>query len=125
MSEPESEFAIRWRKGMEKAFDGSWSRHSTLLPQELSEAYPHLIHIEPMTTFYKHQWTREGLRMLLEGLDSDYGGVTSMHLWSHLWWAKSRRDFTDFHSGLLTEAFIREVDTTYNLVARKYLPGLE
>ena len=125
MSEQGSEFAIRWRKGMEKAFDGTWSRHSTLLPQKLSEAYPNLIHIEPMNTFYKHQWTQEGIRILLEGLDSDYSGVTSMHLWSHLWWAKSRRDFTDFHSGLLTEAFIREVDTTYNLVARKYLPGLE
>jgi hypothetical protein len=25
----------------------------------------------------------------------------------HLWWHEARTDFTDFHAGLLTEAFIR------------------
>ena len=110
---------------MDKAFDGAWSSHSTLLPQQLSEQYPNLIHIEPSRTFYKHMWTREGIHTLLKGYDPDYSGMVSMHLWSHLWWSKRRRDFSAFHAGLLDEEYIRNVDTTYNMVARKYLPKVE
>lgn len=122
MSRKSSTFAALWLHEMEKEFDGSWSNHSTFLPKRLSEKYPSLIHIEPPRTFYKHMWTKEGLRILLEECDDDYSGVVSMHLWSHLWWSKKRRDFSDFHRGMLTEKYIREVDTTYNLVARRYLP---
>ena len=67
-------------------------------------------------------WTREGIHTLLEGCDRNYQGVLSMHLWSHLWWSKERQDFSDFHQGRLTERYIREIDTTYNLVARRFLP---
>lgn len=66
-------------------FDGSWSHHSTLLPFQLAQEHPHLVHVEPPRSFYKHMWTREGLRTLREGRDADYDGVVGMHLWSHLW----------------------------------------
>ena len=122
MCTPGAEFAVRWRAAIDESFDGSWSGHSTLLPQRLSEQHPHLLHVEPARSFYKHMWTREGLYTLLEGCDPDFGGVYSMHLWSHLWWEKGRRDFSDFHAGLLTEHHIRTVDTTYGLVARRFLP---
>jgi hypothetical protein len=115
-------FAREWLGAMEGAFNGSWSNHSTFLPQSLSERYPEHIHIEPAQTFYKHMWTREGIYTLLQGCDRDYEGVVSMHLWSHLWWSRRRRDFSDFHQEMLTEAYIRAVDTTYNLVARRFLP---
>ena len=122
MAQKQSDFAIIWLKNMEKEFDGSWSEHSTFLPQKLSQEYPSLIHLEPARSFYKHMWTREGIHTLLEGCDMDYQDVLSMHLWSHLWWSKERRDFSDFHQGRLTEKYIREIDTTYNLVARRFLP---
>jgi hypothetical protein len=122
MAAPEAEFGRLWLRAMEGAFDGSWSRHSTLLPQELSDLHPELIHIEPSQSFYKHMWTREGISTLLEGLDADSTGVVSMHLWSHLWWSRWRSDFSRFHAGKLTEEYIRRVDTTYNLVARRFLP---
>jgi hypothetical protein len=115
-------FAKEWLEAMAREFDGSWSNHSTLLPQNLSERHPEHIHIEPARTFYKHMWTREGISMLLQGCDRDYEGVVSMHLWSHLWWSRKRHDFSDFHGEMLTETYIREVDTTYNLVARRFLP---
>ena len=54
------------------------------------------------------------------GFDPDYTEVYSMHLWAHLWWDKARTDFTDFDWGLLTEAFIRAEDTTYNVIARQF-----
>ncbi|MEK7672190.1 MAG: hypothetical protein AAB344_08225, partial [Bacteroidota bacterium] len=57
-----------------------------------------------------------------KGCDTNYDGILSMHLWSSLWWSRWRRDFSSFHAGKLTEEYIRKVDTTYNLVARKFLP---
>jgi hypothetical protein len=122
MAERGAEFGRLWLQAMENAFDGTWSRHSTLLPQELSQQRPDLVHVEPSRTFYKHMWTREGIATLFEGLDADYTGVLSMHLWSHLWWSRWRRDFSRFHAGKLNEDFVRYVDTTYNLAARRFLP---
>jgi hypothetical protein len=121
MAEYGAPFARIWRNEMERAFNGSWSNHSSLLPQRLSMLNPELIHIEPPRSFYKHMWTREGIRNLLEECDPDFSDVYSMHLWAHLWWSKKRRDFSDFHAGLLTESFIRENDTTYNIAARAFL----
>lgn len=124
MSRKDSEFGKLWLENIEKSFDGSWSKHSCFLPQELSEIYPEYIHIEPIKSFYKHLWTREGIETLLEGYDPDFTGVYSMHLWNHLWWDKKRKDFSKFHCGLLTEKYIASKDTTYNIIARKYLPNI-
>jgi hypothetical protein len=123
MAQPGAEFGRRWLAAMAGAFDGSWSRHSTLLPYRLSQEHPDLIHVEPSRTFYKHMWTRDGLHSLLEGCDPDTEGVVSMHLWAHLWWDWRRRDFSRFHAGQLTEEYIRSTDTTYTLAARPFLPA--
>jgi glycosyltransferase involved in cell wall biosynthesis len=124
MSEKGAPFGALWHAEMKQRFNGSWSAHSTLLPQELSERHPGLIHIEPSRTFYRYMWTRQDLYSLLQGCDTDQEGVLSIHLWSHLWESKRRRDFSDFHAGMMTEAHIRHVDTTYNLLARPFLPSL-
>ena len=122
MAERNAPFGRMWLDEQNNAFDGSWSQHSTLLPDRLAQKYPDLVHIEPPRSFYKHMWTPEGLKNLFNACDADNEGVISMHLWAHLWWSRWRCDFSDFHAGLLTEKFIREVDTTYNLLARKFLP---
>jgi len=123
MAEPGAEFGRIWLDSMQQAFDGSWSMHSTLLPESLRARQPDLVHVEPQRTFYKHAWTPEGLTTLLEGLDTDLEGVVSMHLWSHLWWSRGRRDFSSFHAGRLSAKRIAHVDTTYNVAARPYLPS--
>lgn len=125
MSEPGSEFCRLWLAQMKSAFDGSWSNHSTLLPQRLSEQHPERLHIEPARTFYPHMWTRAGIATLFDGCDPDFSGVVSMHLWSHLWWSRRRRDFSRFHGGRLNEAYVREQTTTYSLAARPFLPPPE
>lgn len=122
MSEKRSMFGTIWRQRMEAAFDGSWSKHSTLLPHDLSLEYPDLIHVEPPETFYRHMCTPAGLDTLFKGLDTDNSRTVSMHLWSHLWWEASRRDFSDFHAGMLDEAYVREAETTYAVAARAFLP---
>ena len=49
----------------------------------------------------------------------------SVHLWSHLWWNAQRRDFSRVHAGQLTADHIRTVDTSYNRLARPFIPDLD
>jgi hypothetical protein len=47
--------------------------------------------------------------------------VYSLHLWAHLWWDAWRTDFSTLHAAQITAQHIRNVDTTYNLLARQFL----
>lgn len=122
MAEPGAGFARLWLDRIGESFDGSWSGHSTLLPERLSRGNPELVHIEPQRSFFKHDWTQGGIRTLLQGRDTDLEGVYSMHLWAHLWWSRWRRDFTRFHAGMLDEDYVRRGETTYAMAARPFLP---
>jgi hypothetical protein len=122
MAESGSLFAQMWLERMPKAFDGSWSAHSTELPQLLHSRHPELVHVEPQTSFYPYMWTRTGIADMLERLVPQPDDAYSMHLWSHLWWRRRRRDFSSFHAGLLTEEYIRAARTTYARAAKPYLP---
>jgi hypothetical protein len=124
LSEPRSLFAVAWRRTAAAALNGTWSNHSTLLPYELAEKLPGSVRVEPRRAFYAYGPNARDLTRLLEEVDGDTAGVLSIHLWAHLWWAEERRDFSSMHAGLLTERFVRGVDTTYNLLARPFLPGI-
>jgi hypothetical protein len=122
-AEPQARFVRLWLDGMADAFDGSWSNHSTFLPYALAQQHPGLVHLEPSRSFYPFMWTRGDLHALLESSERNLDGLFSIHLWSHLWWERNRRDFSDFSGELITERQVRTVDTTYNLLARRFLPG--
>ena len=122
MAQSGSLFAQMWLERMPEAFDASWSAHSTELPQLLHERHPGLVHVEPQTSFYPYMWTRAGIADMLERLVPQPDDAYSMHLWSHLWWKRGRRDFSSFHSGLLTEEYIRAARTTYARAAKPFLP---
>lgn len=115
-------FLRELRRRMEDAFDGTWSGHSCFLIHDLAEEMPGAIHLEEPRPFFRFMWTREDLTLLFEGLERDLYGVYSIHLWSHLWWERRRRDFSSFHAGRIRERRIRNVDTTYNVLARRFLP---
>lgn len=117
-----SAFGRTWLAQMPAHLDGSWSGHSCRLAQQLWERHPDWIHVEPPRSFYPYMWTRERLRALFEGLESDRTGIFSVHLWAHLWWARRRRDFSDFHAGLLDEDYLRRGETTLARLAAPYLP---
>lgn len=123
LAEPNAPFGVRWLEEMYEVFDGSWSRHSCRALTELTSRYPDEVCVAPQRYFFKHPCTREGIRTLLEGLDADFEDVYSLHLWAHAWWELGRRDFSNFDAGRLCESYIRSVDTTYNIVARRFLPG--
>lgn len=123
LSEPGAVFASRWLETMYQVFDGTWSRHSCQAAARLASLYPEEVRVLPRRCFYYHGCAPEEIHTLLQGLDTDYEGIYSIHLWAHLWWHPQRVDFSTFHAGLLTEEHIRCVDTTYNVAARPFLPG--
>jgi hypothetical protein len=123
MSEPNADFAQKWLENMQSHFDGSWSNHSTILPQKLSEKYPEDIHIEPQTSFYHFDWTAQSLKDLFEKNVGEVEGIYSIHLWKHLWFPSWKNDFSSFSGNQLTSDFIRSASTTYAQLARPYLPN--
>ncbi len=126
MAEPGAVFGQRWLDAMAGAFDGTWSNHSTLLPQRLAELYPEEVHIEPESSFYSFPPTSKALFALFEDCPpmprSEGEKAFSIHLWEHLWWDRKRTDYSMFHQGRLTEQAIRTDASAYNLLARCYLP---
>jgi len=121
LARPGARFGRRWLKEMYELFDGTWNRHSCYGASMLARRMPDAVHVVPQRCFYRYTWTREDIALLLEGLDNDRTGIYSIHLWNHLWWEPSRKDFSRCHKGVLTEDYIRGVDTTYNVLARPFL----
>lgn len=121
MAEPGSVFVATWLERMYAVFDGSWNRHSCIEPARLSHELPEAIRVVPREYFFHFPYTTAGLAALFGKVTEMPDEVCSIHMWSHLWWEPWRTDFVRFHNGMLTERFIREVDTTYNLIARRYL----
>ena len=126
ISEPGSLFARTWLSRMGGALDGTWSNHSGFLARAIADELPDAVRVEPPKTFFPVSFSVAGLRALLEedGV-VDLEGSLSLHLWAHLWWHPDRRDFSTMHAGLLTADYIATVDTTYNRLARPYLPNVE
>lgn len=122
-STPGAEFCQRWLDGMAQAFDGSWSNHSTLLPYRLSREFPSLLHVEPEQAFYALDWTSHGIDDMWLRRVTLPRDAYSLHLWSHLWFDRRRRDFSRFHGGLLTADYVAFADTSYARHARRFLPA--
>ena len=122
LAEPGSVLARTWRERMASALNGTWSNHSGFLAQALVEEMPEAVHVEPEETFFAFPSSTDGLRRLLVDDEPAPPGARSVHLWAHLWWDRARTDFSAVHAGLLTEDHIRNVDTTFNRLARRFLP---
>lgn len=122
MAECNATFAQKWLENMQLYFDGSWSNHSTVLPQRLSEEFPEDIHIEPQKSFYHFEWTKKGLKNLFEENVGDLQEVYSIHLWKHLWFSSWKNDFSPFNGKRLNEGYIRSASTVYARLAKPYLP---
>jgi hypothetical protein len=122
MCEPSAAFGRIWLERMAGNFDGSWSNHSTLLPQRLAEEFPELVHVEPETSFYPFAASIPGLAALFEAKVPVPGNAYSAHLWEHLWWDVARTDFSLFSGADLTEDYVRRANTTYGVAAIVHLP---
>jgi hypothetical protein len=125
MSAPGARFARTWRARMSGALNGTWSNHSGFLARHLADEMPDAVRVVPQAMFFPASFAAEGLRALLEEGDLDTSRAISIHLWAHLWWAPDRRDFSAVHAGQLTADYIRSVDTTYNCLARPFIPEVD
>jgi hypothetical protein len=123
MGEPGAAFVRRWMERLHGAFGDTWSGHSTFLPYRLAVEHPETIHIESERAFFEYDWTPASLHALFEGRGAIPDGMLSMHLWAHLWWSRDRHDFSAFHAGRLTPAYVRHADTPYARLARPFLPA--
>lgn len=124
MAEPRSVFIERWLSRIYDVFDGSWNRHSCIEPARLSRQMPAEIKVVDTEYFFYYPLTVQGLVSLLGRVDMPSEKVCSIHMWSHVWWEATRYDFTYFHNGMLTEDFIRKVDTTYNCLSRRFMDSI-
>jgi FkbM family methyltransferase len=123
MAEPQAEFGRRWLARMGEAFTGDWNKHSCRLPFEIAQEIPSAIHIEPPETFYPFAATPRGLGALLADCQPVPDSACSIHLWAHLWWSRSRTDFSRFHGGRITPGLIRSGATTLARAAQPFLPS--
>jgi hypothetical protein len=122
MSRSGAAFVDEWRTRMVSAFDGSWSAHSCLLAHDVAVDMPDDVLVAPRRVFHAFEPTTAGLRRLLVDPPVGVAGIASAHLMAHLWWDEWRRDFLDLHARTINEQWIRDVDTTYGVAARPFLP---
>lgn len=118
---PGARFLRDWRQLAAEVFDGTWTRHSCQAAAELWARDPAALHVAPRDWFYRFGVTRDSLAALFEEDTPRLGNAYSIHLWSHLWWNEQRRDYSDFHGGLITEDYVRAGRTTYARIARAFL----
>lgn len=115
-SEKDSLFITVWldsyRTFRSRGVDEYWDEHSIKIPYQLSHRYPEMITQFDPFFFHFPLWDSEGLSLLFEKkitFDKAY-----IH---HIWESKSWERYLS----QLSEKTILEKDTTYNLIARRYL----
>ncbi len=121
LARPGARFVSCWLESMYELFDGTWDRHSCYGASVVRQRMPDAVHVVPRAFFYRYVSTPEDLAILLEGAERDLGDAYSIHLWNHLWWEPSRTDFSNVSKETLTERYVRDVDTTFTLLARRFL----
>lgn len=117
LSEKNSAFVNRWldsyRSFRSKGRDKYWNEHSVLLPLTLAEEHPEeLVTLGPYA-FHYPLYHAEGLKLMFEETH-DFHEALAHHLWESFAWEPYMKNM-DVQS-VLTK------NTTYTLLARKYLP---
>ncbi|MGX7707643.1 glycosyltransferase [Methylobacterium sp. Gmos1] len=113
---PGAEFLRLWYDEYRSFVGGpsgdAWNRFSVQVPMALATANPDLVRIEPAASFFWPSWDDRGIAALFEQ-DLAFPDAYCFHLWQ----AKSRA----WLDRLDPETIARE-NTTYNRIARRFLP---
>lgn len=121
MAEKGSAFASAWRDAMARELNGTWSNHSGFLAERLSRQMPDDVYVAPTEAFYPFPADPEGLAKLFLQRHELPAGCLGVHLWAHLWWERSRLDFSPANAGWCTPGALRRARTTMGELARPYL----
>lgn len=116
LAEKNSRFVNRWLEEY-KSFrstgrDKYWNEHSVLVPQRLAAEFPdELTQLGPYA-FHYPLYDKQGLAMMFAEQHS-FPEAYVHHLWESFAWEP--------YMSVLSPEMILEKDTTYNLIARKFL----
>lgn len=116
LSEKNSEFVNLWLNEY-KSFrstgrDKYWNEHSVIVPVRLAKQYPqHITRLSPYA-FHYPLYDEAGLKAMF-GEVNDFPEAWLHHLWESFAWEKYMSE--------LTVEKIKKEDTTYNLIARRFL----
>ncbi len=116
LSEKNSDFVNRWLEEYKtfrsKGRDKYWNEHSVQVPLKLAEKYPDSITKLSPYAFHYPLYDAPGLKSMFEEV-TDFPDAYLHHLWESFSWEK--------YMSRLTPESIRTTDTTYNLIARRFL----
>lgn len=116
ISEKNSEFVNRWldeyKSFRSKGRDRYWNQHSVLVPLKLSIQHPELISKLSTLAFHYPLYDKPGLESMFEEVN-EFPEAYLHHLWESFSWDK--------YLSQLTIEKIKTEETTYNLIARRFL----
>jgi hypothetical protein len=116
LSEKNSEFVNLWldeyKTFRSEGRDKYWNEHSVQVPEKLAAAHPEKITQLSPYAFHYPLYDKAGLKSMFEEV-AEFPEAYLHHLWESFSW--------DPYLSKLTIEKIKTENTTYNLIARKYL----
>jgi hypothetical protein len=116
LSEKNSEFINLWldeyKTFRSEGRDKYWNEHSVLVPEKLAAIHPEKITPLSPYAFHYPLYDKAGLKLMFEEVTA-FPDAYLHHLWESFSWDK--------YLSQLTVEGIKNKDTTYNLIARKFL----
>jgi hypothetical protein len=116
LSEKNSEFVNLWldeyKTFRSKGRDKYWNEHSVQVPERLAAIHPEKITQLSPYAFHYPLYDKAGLQSMFEEV-TEFPEAYLHHLWESFSW--------DQYLSQLTVEGIKNRDTTYNLIARKFL----
>lgn len=116
LASAKSEFLNLWydefKNFRSKGRDKHWAEMSVRKPFELAKKYPDLIHTEPYDSFHYPLYYSFDIKKIFEK-NIDFPNAFCHHYWDGASYDKYLKN--------ITEDDIINKDTTYNIIARKYL----
>lgn len=116
IAEPNCDFINTWLEAYSifrsTGRDKYWNEHSVIIPQQIALQYPDKIATLGPYTFHYPLYTDEGLRQMFEEVHN-FPQAYLHHLWESFSWDK--------YLSQLNAEKIKTIDTTYNMLARKFL----
>jgi mannosyltransferase OCH1-like enzyme len=82
MGIPKNKFVEVWIDNFLNDYRPDWNYNCVQMPYFLSNRHPHLIQIEPKSSFFKYSWDDDG-KFDMFFSNSDISDCYSLHLWEH------------------------------------------
>jgi hypothetical protein len=127
---PNSSFVARWLESYKNVdFSREWNYHSVILPKELAEEHPHEVCQLAPDAFFWPTWTWRHIEWMHETISRDeadfwaesiknnsgslFPNQVAYHAWNQMAW--------DRHLRYLTPKIVREKNTRFNLLIRRFV----